>query len=402
MMKRYIIIILTLSIFQQSYCQKKSYDYLKARSHMGTENYDSSLYYYNRVIKSEPKNYDAIFQRGMVLYQLNMFPSAKRDFRQVNQRYKAKASLMLAKTELHLNHPEIAINFLREHLESPYRIPEKDILLDQEFGSLEETSLWNNLWREKEWYLPVEVELQEAKYLMASGDYLEALNIFQKLEKQALKKSLVHQYKGEIYMLTGNTKAALSELTKSIKSDYRNLEAIKLRAELYYESENYRDALSDCQNILRQDPASFEHYILSAKIKSELKDFDGALKDINIYRKIFSSADKGYYEEGNIHFLRGKYLNAITSYNHALELNEGEALYYYARGLSYAATSTHKYAVRDFSMSLDLDPVSADTWYAKGLTDIELGDKEAACFDFRKAAQYGIFKAREYVEVLCN
>jgi len=401
-MKRFILIILVLSIFQQSYCQKKSYDYLKARSHMELKNYDSSLYYFNKLIGEEPKNYTAIYQRGMVHYYLNMFPSADKDFRLVNQRYKERASLMLAKTELRLNHPEIAIKYLREHLGSSYRIPEKDLLLDPEFSSLEGTSLWNELWREKEWYLPVEVEIQEARYLMNSGEYLDALNVLQKLEKQGLKRSQLHQCKAEIYLLTGNVKAAESELTKSVKTSYKNLEALKMRASLYYESGEYEDALADCKNILRQDPASFEYLILSAKAKSKLMDYEGALKNITLYKTLFPDDDRGFYEEGNIHFAQGKFLNAIPCFNRALDLNKGEAKYYYARGLSYASTNTHNYAERDFSMSLDLDPLSADTWYAKGLTEIELGDMEAACFAFRKATQYGIVKARNQVEELCK
>ncbi|MDX2413803.1 MAG: tetratricopeptide repeat protein [Bacteroidales bacterium] len=401
-MKRFILIILAIGIFQQSYCQKKSFDYLKARSHMEMENYDSALYYFNRLINKVPKNFTAIYERGMVHYYLNMFPSADKDFRLVNQRYKERASLMLAKTELRLNHPEIAIKYLREHLESSYRIPEKDLLLDPELSSLEGTSLWNELWREKEWYLPVEVEIQEARYMMNSGNHLEALNILQKLEKQGLKRSQIYQCKAEIYLLTGNVKAAESELTKSVKANYRNLEAVKMRASLYYESGDYEDALADCENILRQDPASFDLLILSAKTKSKLEDHEGALKNITLYRAMFPNDDKGFYEEGNIYFAQGKYLKAIPCFNHALDLNKGEATYYYARGLSYAASNTHKYAVKDFSMSLDLDPLSAEAWYAKGLTEIELGDMEAACFAFRRATQYGIVKARAQVEKLCK
>ena len=401
-MKNIFLAIIVLFLFQQVTCQQKPEDYLKAMSQLQMENYDSSLHYFNKAIAVNSSDYTAIFNRGMLYYAMSEFPAASKDFRLVNKRFPGKASLMLSKTEAKLNHLDIAIKYLREHLESNYKIPEKEILLDPDFNKLEGTLEWKKLWREKEWYRPNEIELQEARYLMNTEEHLEALNALQALEKQGSNRSLIFQYKAEIYLHTGNKKAAMEELTKSIKSDYRNLEALNLRANMYYEQDEFEDALSDCKNILRQNPASFEHYILSAKLKNELNDYDGALKDMNTYLELFPAAHNSFYETGNIHFAQGRYLNAIASYNRALGLYEGNANYYYARGRAYAATGTHKYAERDFSMSLDLDPLSADTWYAKGLTDMELGHREKACFDFRKAMQYGIFEARDYIEELCK
>ena len=401
-MKHIIIAILALSFFQQSVSQKNPDDYLKARSQMLIENYDSSLYYFNRAIKANRDNYDAIFYRGIAYYKLNSFPAANKDFRHVNNRYEGRASLMLAKTELKLNHPDLAINFLREHLASYYKIPEKDIVLDPELSKIEGTVKWNNLWREKEWYSKYEQQVQEAQYLMKLDDDIEALDILSDIENRGTKRSLVYQYKSEIYLRNGNEKAALEEISKSIRNDYRNLDALQLRASLYFEKEEFEESLKDCKNILRQDPSIFEIYILSAKLMSKLNNYKGAVDEIGLYQKLFPSDDNGYFEEGNIHFAHNKYLNALTSFNKALALNNGDAKYYYARGKSYAATGTHRYATKDFSMSLDLNPLSADTWFAKGLSDMELEDKSTACFDFRKAAQYGIFEALEYVDKLCN
>lgn len=402
-MRHIFAAILTLFLLQQTVVsQSNPDDYLKAMSLMTMKKYDSSLHYFNEVISSKPNDYDAIFQRGLAYYYLNNYPAANKDFRTVDQRYKGRASLMLAKTEIKLNHPDIAVNHLRKHLDSRYKLPEQEILLDPDLAAIENTSAWKQLWKEKEWYQPIDKQLQEARYLMSIDENLEALNLLTTLEKQGSKRTLVHQYKAEIYLATGNNKAAEEELTKSIKFDFRNLDAVKLRAELYYKGGAYEDALNDCQNILRQEPSSFEHYILSARLNTALKNYDKALENIETYKRLFPGADEAYYEEAKIHFANKKYLNAISALNKALELEDGEAKYYYARGLAYAETGTHKYAARDFSMSLDLDPLSADTWFAKGLTDMELGDKNAACFDFRKALQYDNFEAREYIERICK
>jgi len=377
-------------------------NFMKARALMIRQQYDSAIYLLTLAEKENPGNTELIFNRGICYFELRQYTKAAGDFLFVNKRRSGMASLMLAKTETRLNHQELAVKYLREHLSSSYRLPEKDILMDKELSRLENANAWKSLWKEKEWYTPNDKKLAEAVYLKTNGEFPEAINLLKDLEKRGFKRSIVFQYLAEIYLENGNTKLANESLERSIKADSRNMDALKLRIDLLISLDEFEKAKPDCDRLLRQAPDEFEYYLVSGKINSKLGAYSKGIEDVNLYLELFPQADKAYNELGLIHFENGKYLNAISAFNRSLELEKGHAEYYFNRGRTYAATKTFKYAEQDFSMALDLDPRNAEAWFEKGKVDIELGRTDAACFEFRKAFQYGKFEAGEFVNRLCG
>jgi len=308
---------------------------------------------------------------------------------------------MLAKTEVRLNHPEIAVKYLREHLSSYYKAAEKEILLDRDLSKLESTKAWKSLWQEKTWYTPFDKELQEALYLRSQGDYLQAINHLSKLDQRGFKRSEVNQYLAEIYLDLNNQKAAEEALNKSLNADSRNMESLKLRIDLYLNKGKYEDARKDCDRLLRQAPDAFDHYLVSGRINSILGNYKEAIDRVEFYLQIYPGSHRAYNEKGLIHYHEGRYLDALKSYNRALKSYEGSAEYFYNRGRAYVATGTYNFATKDFSMALDLEPTDPDTWFYKGLSEMEQGDTEKACFSFRKALQYGKHEATAYITKTC-
>ncbi|MEX0987185.1 MAG: tetratricopeptide repeat protein [Bacteroidales bacterium] len=401
---RTLTVIIATFILQATFGQGpgEPENYLKARSLMKIERYDSALQFLNLAVQKNPGDVDAIYNRGICNYELKRYEAAISDFLFTNKRRSAQASLMLAKTEARLNHQELAIKYLKEHLGSYYRIPEKEILLEKDFASLENTAAWKSLWKEKEWYTQFDRDLQEVSYLRSKGRTPEAINLLHDLDKKGFKRSDVNQQLAEIYMASGNQKAALKVLDKSIASDTRNMEALKLRIKLYMLNGDYAHAKKDCDRLLRQAPDEFDHYLVSARISSKLGNYKDALRSVEFYLALYPDSHQAYNELGEIQYDNGKFLDALTSFNKTLELESGEAGYYFNRGRTYAAAKTYKYAEKDFSMALDLDPADPETWYFKGLTDLELGKKEIACYNFKKALQLGKFEARDYINRICG
>lgn len=395
-------IILTLFYFQLSSGQDLPGHYVKARAAMVQDATETAIIFFNKAIEENPSNIEAYYQRGMCYYMLKNYDNAIADFLNVNRRYFGKASLMLARIECKLNHKELAVKYLREHLSSSYKLPEKDILLDNDLAPLESTSAYKALWKEKEWYGTYDKELQESVYLKSNGELLQSINLLNKLEKKGFKRSLVNQYLAEIYLQSGNEKAALDAINKSINSDSRNIEALKLRITLLESDGQLESALSDCNRLLRIAPDEFEYYLIAAKIENQAGSYENALKKINFYLDLFPKSLVAQNELGEIEYDNGKFIKALSIFNMILEQDKSNPLYYYNRGICYSRTKTYKYAVKDFSMALDLDPQNADIWYQKGLADIELGFNERACFDFTRALQHGKFEAREYINKLCK
>jgi tetratricopeptide (TPR) repeat protein len=364
--------------------------------------FDSALYHL-KIAADQGKNDTEIYlQSGICQFNLNNYNAAREAFYEAEKRRRGLGSLYLAKTEIRLNHPELGIKYLREHLSSTYKLPEQEILLDQDLSTLEGTPGWQQLWNEKSWYSQEEKDFQEARFLREHGDRLEAINLLNRLEKQGFEPSRVQAEKAAVYTELGNDRAAGSALQSAVQSDVRNLDAQFRLAEYQIKEGDLEKALAGLDRVLRQAPDRFEAYLLRGRARSDYGDLPGALDDINLYLLYFPSNHEAYYQRGLIQHSNGRYLDAIQSFNRALQMEQGRADYFFARGRTYAATGTIRYADRDMSMALDLDPLNGELWFEKGNLSEELGDSNTACHCFRKAFQYGVYEAGERVEKNCQ
>ena len=163
--------------------------YLAGRACMMQEMYDSALIHLKRANELEPGESNILMNLGLCHFKMNNFPAAREVFNEAEKRWEGLGSLYLAKTEVRLNHPELALKYLRIHLSSRYRLPEKEILLDPELSQLEGSPGWQQLWNEKDWYNQADKDFQEAQFLKENGEALEAINLLNQLEKKKYKRS---------------------------------------------------------------------------------------------------------------------------------------------------------------------------------------------------------------------
>ena len=376
--------------------------YLAGRAYMEEGLYDSALFHLETVLQQNPGTSELYYQVGICQFALNNYPAARDAFYETEKRSKGLGSFYLAKSEIKLNHPQQALKYLRIHLQSRYKKSESEILLDEDISTLEGLPEWQQLWNEKRWYSSRDADFQNAMYLKSQGNYLEAINLLNQLEKQGYNKSVVLSEKADIYQELGNLKASRSVLKEAVESDVRNLDALQKLAVLQAASGDQEDAVEGLDRVIRQDPARFEAYIQRAEARSQTGDLEGAMSDMKLYLTYFPESDSAFYRQGLIQFDHGKYLGAIQSFNRSLALNSGEAAYFFARGRTYAATGTIRYADKDMSMALDLDPANGEIWFEKGKLDDQLGQVSDACFCYQKAFQYGIYEAGELIDKRCK
>ena len=376
--------------------------YLAGRAYMEEGLYDSARFHLETALQQNPGTTEFYYQLGICQFALNNYPAARDAFYEAEKRSKGLGSYYLAKSEIKLNHPQQALKYLRIHLQSRYKKSESEILLDEDISTLQGSQGWQQLWNEKRWYSSRDDEFQNAMYLKSQGNYLEAINQLNQLEKEGYKKSVVLSEKADIYQELGNLKASRSALKEAVESDVRNLDALQKLAILQTANGNPEDAVEGLDRVIRQDPARFDAYIQRAEARSQTGDLDGAMSDLKIYLTYFPENDSAFYRQGLIQFEHGKYLGALQSFNRSLALNSGEAAYFFARGRTYAATGTIRYADKDMSMALDLDPANGEIWFEKGKLNDQLGRVSDACFCYRKAYQYGIYEAGELIDKRCK
>jgi tetratricopeptide (TPR) repeat protein len=395
-------ILCFLILFMAATVSGQKDPYLAGRAKMIQGSHDSARVYFEEALDQTPGDADLFYFLGITHFALGNYPAAREAFYETEVRKKGMGSLYLAKTEVKLSHPEQAFKYLRVHLASRYKIEESEILLDSDLSQLEKLPEWQQMWAEKSWYSTSDKTYQEALYLKNNGQPLEAVNLLNQLEKQGYERSRVQFEKASIYAELGNLKAARSALKDATRSDVRNLDAFQELARYQVEQGDHKEAIKGLDRVIRQDPARFEAYRLRADARSAAGDLPGALEDMDLYLTYFPENDGAIYQKGMIHYDHGKFLNAIQDFNRALELNRGESGYYFARGMAYASTGTTRYADKDFSMALDLDPLNGEIWFEKAKASERLGNREDACHGYRKAFQYGVFEAREYLDKLCK
>ena len=376
--------------------------YLSGRAYMDAGMYDSAQFHLERALEQNPGSSDLYYQLGVAHFTLKNYPDARDAFYETEKRRKGMGSFYLAKSEIRLSHPQQALKYLRTHLSSRYKKSESEILLDEDISTLDGMPGWQELWNEKRWYNSRDKEFQDAMFLKSQGDYLEAINMLNKLEKQGYKTSVVESEKAAIYQELGNTKASRSALKSAVKSDVRNLDALQQLALMQLADGDAEEAVEGLNKVIRQDPARFEAYMQRAEAQSQVGDLSAALSDMELYLTYFPENDSAIYRKGLIQFEHGLYLDAIQSFNRTLALDKSKAEYYFARGRTYAATGTTRYAEKDMSMALDLDPLNGDIWYEKAKLAYQLGNVESACYCYQKAFQYGIYEAGEEINKRCK
>jgi tetratricopeptide (TPR) repeat protein len=85
---------------------------------------------------------------------------------------------------------------------------------------------------------------------------------------------------------------------------------------------------------------------------------------------------------------RKDFQQAVEDYTQALRLNPNNASLYRYRGIAYGPLGQHGRAIEDFDQSLRLDP-KPGVYGVRGSAKFQLGRKEEAFADFRKACQLG-------------
>ena len=399
--KKYSIFIILSFLFLDILAQRPKDLYLMGVAKIISDQPDSALQYLSAAITREPDNYQYYLRRGEVSFKTGEFKAAIKDFEAVNYMESELSDLWIAKCYASLNNDSLAIFYLKKHLQSAYRMPEKSIKTDKAFNQLQLTDGWFQLWQE-EWYTPEEKLEDDINYLVKNDKYLDALQLIDEKIPASENPKPLYRYRAQIESQQGNFKASAMDWTRVINEDRDNLNAYKSRGVAYLKAEKFKEALDDFSKTLRLDPADFESYILRAKASRKLKDYSSAVKDVLSYLQFFPNDEKSLLLCGELYYDNGNYMEALRIFNKNLKMDSSNPEYFKARGKTYYQTKMYKYAIDDLSMSLDLKPDDGEVYLFKGLARYYSGDRAGACADWKIGASYGETRAVEQILKYCQ
>ena len=92
----------------------------------------------------------------------------------------------------------------------------------------------------------------------------------------------------------------------------------------------------------------------------------------------------------------------MLDYNKVIQLDGNDALAYYNRATCKAELDDYGAGVSDMDEAIRLDAKNASFYKQRGNFYYQLKEKEKACFDWRRAVEFGDEKARYQITQYCK
>ncbi len=149
----------------------------------------------------------------------------------------------------------------------------------------------------------------------------------------------------------------ISFLNKAIELDSNMAEAYFLRGTFYCNKKYYHQAIKNFTKAIDLNFSVVGSYSMRASCYSKLENyFENAIADYKLLIKLDPQKESYYYHLAYIYFSMGKYANALSYCNMAINLSKDCSTNYFLRGLTYQTLERYNEALLDFKKSKEIDP----------------------------------------------
>ncbi len=338
--------------------------------------------------------------RGEAMIIIGDISLALDDFNKANQIEPGSGYLGLARAYALNNEPSKAIENLRNHLMSGFRLPRKEIMLDAAFAGLEDSKDWRELWKTK-WYTQLEEAESEIEYYAGSGKVEDAESVLSGIDNLYNERIELLYLKAVVKAAGSDSKTALGYLRQAIEKGDTSIKTWKLYINQLGETENYLAAADACDKALLYYPRETELIYMKSGYLRMSGEHERALRTAEKYLGLFPDNEDANRQAGLTAADNGEYGKAIRCFTHNIENFPGKSQCYTDRAGLYMNMKAWDAAVYDYSMALDLWPRNGDAYYNKGLALINEGKTDEACHDFRMATRYGDRRAASMINRYC-
>lgn len=156
--------------------------------------------------------------------------------------------------------------------------------------------------------------------------------------------------RGRMYMLKGDTVAAMADINRSIENNTAQLQTFLLKADIEVHRKNWQEALSAMDKAIELKPHEANYYLNRAFIRYNLDDYFGAMAD----------------------------------YNYTIELEPYNTGAIFNRALLRYEVKDMARASKDFAEVLRLDPTNFHALYNLALVEYERGAYKSAIKQFER------------------
>jgi tetratricopeptide (TPR) repeat protein len=285
-------------------------------------------------------------------------------------------------------------------MNSSYRKPEKEIMLDPAFSLVENKPEWRQFWK-KDWYSVTEKGISEIEYYVSSGKIDDAKSVLSDLKKNYQSSDDVIYGEALINFSSGRYEEVIRSVTPLISAKPDNEKYLRLLAGAQARGGNPAGASVAYTRLFETGVADAEILILRAESYKKTGENEKALSDLEKYLDLYPENKAALSLAGKVEAISGDNLKALEYFSRNLKIHPNDPECYIDRADSYFVSKSWEWSIKDYSMSLDLSPSNSDAWLNKGIAQLNTGRVEDACHDFKKALSLGNKRASEYVSSKC-
>ena len=149
-------------------------------------------------------------------------------------------------------------------------------------------------------------------------------------------------------------------------------------------------AIAACTRMIESGQLRGEKLADALKIRGDVHynkgDPEGALEDYDRATRINPRYADAYYNRGNIFDERQEHAKAIAEYTKAIEITPAYE-YLTNRARSYQLLKDFGRAIPDYTQAVQIRPEESGSYFSRGNSFAEMGERDAAVGDFRKAVE---------------
>jgi tetratricopeptide (TPR) repeat protein len=339
-------------------------------------------------------------ERAEAYMQKRDYTNAINDLSEANRLSPASGEYGLARIYALKGDVSTALYHLELNMKSSFKRPEKEVLLDDAFNSLENRAEWRLFWK-KEWYSEEEKGMSEIEYYISAGKIDDAKTVLGRLKADNESATEVQYAEALINIASSNYTGAIKILSGLCSANPENEKYMRALAKAQTGASDPSGASNTYTGLLNKGVADADLLLLRAECYRKTGEDGKALADIRQYLDLYPENKTALSMAGKEEAKSGDNLQAMEYFSKNLKLHPNDPQCYIDRANSYFVAKSWDMAIDDYSMSLDLNPDNPDVWMNKGIALLSKGMKDDACHDFRKALSLGNKKVSDYISRNC-
>jgi tetratricopeptide (TPR) repeat protein len=231
--------------------------------------------------------------------------------------------------------------------------------------------------------------------------WLGTSSLFSDVIRKDPGSGLAYNNRGNMRSEQGNFTGAMEDYDKAIELKYKD--AYNNRGILRNKLKDYTNAIRDFNEALNSNFEREKVYYNRGIARMNLGDYKGAEEDFGRAIAINPQYSNAYINRGFIRYEKlSDYKGSIADLNQAVALDPADPDVYYNRGNAKLRWGRWGEAVSDYDHVLQMSPGYVGAYFNKGVALLNMKNTSGACLNWNRASELGAVRAVELIRIYCR